>query len=81
MAPSAYHRILFRHHDKELLVRHANRLAIGGMLALAIALAISLFLVSDYVFSSMVAAVAAGATLVLIAVLWYALPIWIRLKR
>lgn len=41
MAPSAYHRILFRHHDKEQLIRHANRLAIAGTTALAVALAIS----------------------------------------
>ena len=34
MAPSAYHRVLFRHHDKELLIRHANRLAIAGIIAL-----------------------------------------------
>lgn len=81
MAPSAYHRVLFRHHDKELLIRHANRLAIAGMLALAVAFAISLFLVSDYVFDSTLAALAAGTTLGLIIALWYALPIWIRLNR
>lgn len=81
MAPSAYHRILFRHHDKELLVRHANRLAIAGMVALGLSLAISLFLVADYVFGGTPAAVAAGATLGLIAGLWYALPIWIRLTK
>lgn len=81
MAPSAYHRMLFRHHDKELLIRHANRLAIAGMLALAVALAASLFLVSDYVFDSTLAGLATGITLSLIVVLWYALPIWIRLNR
>ena len=81
MAPSAYHRVLFRHHDKELLIRHANRLAIAGMFALAVALAISFFLVSDYVFNSTLAGVAAGLMLGFISVLWYALPIWIRLNR
>lgn len=81
MAPSAYHRVLFRHHDKELLIRHANRLAIAGMLALAVALAISLFLISDYVFDSTFAGLAAGVTLGLMIMLWYALPIWIRLNR
>ncbi len=81
MAPSAYHRVLFRHHDKELLIRHANRLAIAGMFALAVALAISLFLVTEFVFGSTLAGIAAGLTLALIGVLWYALPIWIRLNR
>jgi hypothetical protein len=81
MAPSAYHRILFRHHDKELLIRHANRLAIAGTIALGVSLAISLFLVADYVFNGTLAGLAAGVTLGLIAAVWYGLPIWIRLTR
>lgn len=81
MAPSAYHRILFRHHDKELLIKHANRLAIVGTIALGVSLATSSFLVVDYVFNGTLAGVAAGVTLGLIAALWYALPIWIRLTR
>lgn len=81
MAPSAAHRILFRHHDKERLVRHANRLAIAGMIPLAISLGASLFLVTDYVFNETLARVAAGVVLGLIAVLWYGIPIWIRLTK
>ncbi len=81
MAPGAYHRILFRHHDKELLIRHANRLAIAGMVALAIALSLSLFLVTEYVFSDTIAAVTTGILAALIFVLWYALPMWLRLTR
>ena len=81
MAPGAYHRILFRHHDKERLVRHANRLAIAGMVALAVALAVSLLLVTDYVFNGALAGLATGAVLALIAVLWYGIPIWIRLTK
>jgi hypothetical protein len=81
MAPGAYHRILFRHHDKELLIRHANRLAIAGMLALAVALSLSLFLVTEYVFSDTVASLASSIIVGLIFVLWYALPMWIRLTR
>lgn len=81
MAPSAYHRILFRHHNKELLIRHANRLAIAGTIALALALALSLFLVTRYVFDGTLAGIAAGIALGLVATLWYLLPIWIRLTR
>ena len=81
MAPGAYHRILFRHHDKEMLIRHANRLAIAGMVALAIALSLSLFLVTEYVFSDTLASVATGIVVVLIVVLWYALPTWLRHTR
>jgi hypothetical protein len=81
MAPGAYHRVLFRHHDKELLVRHSNRLAIAGMFALAVALTMSLFLLSEYVFNTTLASVAAGVTASLILVLWYALPVWTRVRR
>ncbi len=81
MAPGAYHRILFRHHDKEMLIRHANRLAIAGMVALAIALSLSLFLVTEYVFSDTLASVASGIVVALIFVLWYALPMWLRHTR
>lgn len=81
MAPSAYHRILFRHHDKELLIRHANRLAIAGTAALAVALAISMFLVTDYVFGSILASLSAAASAAAISALWFLAPLWIRLNR
>ena len=80
MAPGAYHRILFRHHDKERLLLHANRLAIAGMAALAVALGASLYLVAEYVFSSAAAAIVTGVGGGLVAVLWYALPLWIRFR-
>ena len=80
MAPGAYHRILFRHHDKERLLVHANRLAIAGMASLAVALGASLYLVAEYVFSSTAAAIVTGVGAGLVAVLWYALPLWIRLR-
>jgi uncharacterized protein DUF6328 len=78
LAPSAYHRILFRQHDKDRLLRHANSLALAGMAALAVALASSLFVVVDYVFGAPLAGVATAVCGGLIAVLWCAVPIWIR---
>jgi hypothetical protein len=81
MAPGAYARILFRHADKELLIRHANRLAIAGMIALAVALAVSLLLITDYVFDGVLAGIASGLVFGLVAVLWYGIPLWIRLTK
>ena len=78
MAPSAYHRILFRHHDKDRLIRHANRLAISGTVALALSLALSFYLVTQYVFDDTLASVAVAVALGLIIVFWYAVPLWIR---
>jgi len=80
MAPSAYHRILFRSRSKERMLLHGNMLAIVGMAALAVALGSSLFLVADFVFSGAAAAIATGIGGVLVAVLWYAVPLWIRLR-
>src|SRR5690349_11758680 len=31
IAPSSYHRLRFRHHDKERMLFASNRMAIGGM--------------------------------------------------
>ena len=81
MAPSAYHRILFRHHDKELLIRHANRLAIAGTIALGLALALSFLLVTQYAFDATLAGISGGLAIGLVAALWYLLPLWIRLTR
>jgi hypothetical protein len=81
MAPSAYHRVLFRHHDKELLIRHANRLAIAGIFALGVSLTINLYFVSQYVFGGGPAAIATLAFIALIALLWFVLPVWIRFRE
>jgi hypothetical protein len=81
MAPSAYHRVLFRHHDKELLIRHANRLAIAGIFSLGVSLTINLYFVCRYVFGGGPAAIATLAFIALIALLWFGLPVWIRLRE
>jgi hypothetical protein len=80
MAPSAYHRILFRQQTKEQLLMHGNVLAIAGMASLAVSLGTSLFLVAHYVFDSTTAAVVTAIAAVGIAVLWYVVPLWIRFR-
>ena len=80
MAPSAYHRILFRSRSKERLLFHANRLALAGLASLAVSLGASLYLVAEYVFGSAAAAIATGVGGGLVALLWYAVPLWIRLR-
>jgi hypothetical protein len=80
MAPSAYHRILFRSRSKERLLFHANRIAIAGMASLAVSLGASLYLVAEYVFGSAAAATVTGIAGALVALLWYAVPLWIRVR-
>jgi hypothetical protein len=80
IAPGAYHRILFRQHDKERLLQHANRLALAGLASLAVSLLSSVLLVSHYLFGSLTAAVATVIGAALIGTLWYGVPLWLRLR-
>src|SRR5438270_8204345 len=50
-APSSYHRLRFRHGDKEHMVKVGNRFAIAGIAAFAIALEAVVLLVMSYVLS------------------------------
>jgi Family of unknown function (DUF6328) len=75
IAPTAYHRLLFRKRDKEHLVRISNRLTLGGLGVLAIALTGAVLLISDLLFKTtptVIFTVAAGLTF---ATLWGILPL------
>src|SRR4029079_11678536 len=52
IAPSTYHRIQFRQGDKERMLFTANRLAIIGTAFLAVAIAASVFVITDVLFHS-----------------------------
>jgi hypothetical protein len=75
ISPSAFHRILFREHDKEWLIVLTNRLAIAGTVFLAIAMTCALFLVAEVIYGSGFAAGAAAGVGGLFVVLWYAIPL------
>jgi hypothetical protein len=75
MAPSSYHRIRFRHGNKEHMVKVGNRLAIAGIAASAVSLEAVVLLVIDYVLSRSAAIAAAAALFAVVAVLWYGLPL------
>jgi hypothetical protein len=75
IAPSAYHRLTWRQHDKEHLLTVSNRLAIVGMGLLATAIASAVFVVTDLLFDATAAALVAGATAAFYALFWYVLPL------
>ena len=79
-APSSYHRLRFRHGDKERIVRIGNRLSIAGIAASAVSLEAVVLLVIDSVVSRGAAIGAAAALFIVVAVLWYGLPLWARLR-
>jgi hypothetical protein len=74
-APSSYHRLRFRHGDKEHIVKVGSRLAVAGIAAFAIALEAVVMLVMDYVLSLDAAIAACAGVGGLVLVLWYGLPL------
>jgi hypothetical protein len=81
IAPSAYHRLRWRQHDKEQMLRTSNRLAIGGMAFLAAALTGAVYLVTDLIFEAAAAVSLVTAAAVLFYVwFWYGLPMMRRIK-
>jgi hypothetical protein len=75
MTPTAYHRMRWRRREKERLLRTSNRLALLGIALLGIALTEVVFLVMDLLVDGTVAVLLAGCTLLLLAGLWFALPV------
>ena len=75
IAPSAYHRLRFREHDKEHLRQVSNRLAIAGTVFLALAMTTAVALVTDLIFGGAVVAVVTGLTAGAFGWFWYGLPL------
>ena len=75
IAPSAHHRMRFRDPVKEGILRAATRFAIAGLGSLALATAATLYLITDVVYrSDLAAAVAALFGLGVIA-FWFLYPL------
>jgi len=75
IAPTAYHRVLFRLGDKDYLVTVANRLTIAGLTAVALSMVGAFVFVTDILFGQTAALVAGVATGTTMLVLWGALPL------
>lgn len=75
-APSSYHRLRFRHGNKERIVKVGNRLTIAGIAASAVSLEAVVLLVMDYVLSLAAAIAAAGSLFAVIVAFWYGLAGW-----
>jgi hypothetical protein len=75
IAPSAHHRLRWREHDKERILRRANDLAIAGTVFLAIGMTAVVFLIGDILFSAWWAALTTAAIAGAFAWFWYGLPL------
>jgi uncharacterized membrane protein YbhN (UPF0104 family) len=81
IAPAAQHRLLFRAHQKEHLLRRANVYAVIGNVVLIPALGGAILLIVDYLFTRTEAYFAASAVAVLLVWLWIAEPALRRDRR
>jgi Family of unknown function (DUF6328) len=75
LAPVAYHRLVFRRHRKEQLVKDANILAILGLAAVGLAVSGAVLLVVSYVDHGATVWLITLFVVCLFAVLWFVLPL------
>jgi hypothetical protein len=75
VTPVAYHRLVFRQHQKEQLLRVSNGLALGGLAAVGIAITTALSLIFDVVYRGLPAALAGGAIIAAYLFVWVLLPV------
>jgi Family of unknown function (DUF6328) len=75
VAPVAYHRIVFRQHQKEPLIRAANILALAGLAAVGLAITLAVLLVVSFVGLGGVGITIGILTGGLFAILWFAIPL------
>jgi uncharacterized membrane protein YuzA (DUF378 family) len=75
IAPSIHHRIEFRKRDKEFLVVTANRLTIGGLTLLAIAMTGAITLITHMLFGTTATVITTAAIALGFAAVWFAIPL------
>jgi len=75
IAPTAYHRVLFRLGDKEHLVRVANRFTLAGLAFVAVAMVGALLLVTDLMFDGAVVVVTVAIAALVCTACWCVLPL------
>lgn len=75
IAPSAQHRVLFRHDDKRHIVFASNRVVIAGLAFLALSMCGCLLLVTTKLFGVTAGVLTATIGAIPFAVLWFAVPV------
>src|SRR6266699_1239977 len=75
LGPVAYHRLVFRRHQKEQLVRAASRMAVLGLAAVGLAISATVLLVFSYVATAGPAALITVFIVCLFGGLWFVFPL------
>jgi hypothetical protein len=75
IAPTAYHRLQFRRGRKREILMFANRSAVLGLGALALAMSGAILLITDFLFGIAAAIPVGAAAALMFGSLWYLLPL------
>jgi hypothetical protein len=79
IAPTTYHRLRWREHDKEHMLSTANKVVIAGMVFLALGMSCVVYFMTSFLYpgaAALVTALAAGS----FAFWWFALPLYRHFK-
>lgn len=79
-APAAYHRLRFREGDKERMLFTSNAFAIAGLALLALSMSGVVFLITDVLFGTAVAAPVAALILGVFVGAWFVVPLSRKLR-
>jgi hypothetical protein len=74
-APTTFHRLRWRHGDKEKMLGIMNRLTIAGGVFLALAMTAAFFVITDIIFGGIVAIAWTTAVSLVLFGLWYGLAL------
>ncbi|MGH3973928.1 MAG: DUF6328 family protein [Pseudonocardiaceae bacterium] len=77
-ATAAWHRVLFRHSQREEILRSANRMSIYGLICVAGAVAATFGLVVDVVLGHRWAATVVAVAALALVLLWFVMPLRLR---
>jgi hypothetical protein len=75
ITPSVYHRVQFRQHDKEHLLRIGNTVVIAGTVVLGLGIAAAIYFVTGFLVDDTLGLVAGSITFVMVTVLWWVVPL------
>lgn len=75
IAPSSYHRLRWRQHDKERMLVVSNALTIAGLFFLAVAITCAVYVITDFLFHRTWAPIFTALVGAAFLVLWYGLPL------
>lgn len=75
LAPASFHRVQFRRHDKEAMMRVANTEAIAALVLISLAIAGTVFLITDLLFTTVAAGVVAATLWLATGLVWWGVPL------